>query len=178
MANNKFHLDYFNHARKEIKLPSIVNIVKGANAVSVARGDVVPGQIFAMKQKNGKLGIRYAHIGTNGRMYCVNLDTGSLTSGANRTRSVTLTGKYEYMVNRKPAPGVVRSCLRSEVRPGEVFHVLGKDTLYAHLGRVSLAREGYLSVPLARTENHAISRTGNSRVNVVGTFTLDVTQAA
>jgi hypothetical protein len=141
----------------------------------MARSAVTPGQVFAIRGRGGKLGKNYAHVGTNGRMYSVNLEAGELSSSSNNDKNVVITGKYQYKINRKPVPNVVRECRRSEVRSGEVFHVNGHDTLYAHMGTIDHALEGFLSVPLARTENHAITRNGNSRVNVIGTFALDVT---
>ena len=155
-----------------------VTIGSGKNATTVTRENVEVGQVFAMRTRNGKLGKNYAHIGTNGRMYSVDLDTGNLTSSDNFEREVVITGKFQYKVNRKPTPTVARECRRSEVQSGEVFHVSGKDTLYAHMGSISHSLEGFLSVPLARTTNHAVTRNGNSRVNVVGTFSLDVTLKA
>lgn len=158
-----------------------INIVKGTGATVLTRRDVKPGQVFAMKHRDGKMGTQYAHVGTNSRtgaMYSVNLKTGELSSSTSGDKQVVLTGSFQYTINNTPAPQVVRECRRSDVRSGEAFHVRGKEVLYAHMGRVSLAADGFLSVPLARTENHAISRSGNSRVNVVATFTIDVTPVA
>src|SRR5712691_13420935 len=84
------------------KMPGIVNIQKGANATTVQRSAVDPGQVFAMRERSGKLGKNYAHIGTNGKMYSVNLGTGELASSGNETREVALTGSFIYKVNRKP----------------------------------------------------------------------------
>ncbi len=158
-----------------------INISKGANATMVARSDVAPGQVFALKGRDGKLGTNFAHVGANtrtGRMYSVNLKTGELSSSTRGDKQVQLTGTFQYVINNTPAPSVVRECRRSEVRSGEAFHVNGKEVLYAHLGSISLDTEGWLSVPLARTENHGVTKKGNSRVNVVATFTMDATLAA
>jgi hypothetical protein len=154
-----------------------VNISKGANAVAMTRSQVQPGQVFAIRKRDGKLGTNYGHVGINsrtGRMYSVNLETGELSSSTNGNSEVVLTGAFKYVVNRSPAPSVTRECRRSEVRSGEAFHVRGKDVLYAHIGHITHDTTGWLSVPLARTENHAITRNGGSRVNVVATFSLDV----
>jgi hypothetical protein len=167
----------FNRAREKSKMPT-VNIRSGANATTMVRSEVTPGQVFAIRDRGGKLGKNYAHIGSNGRMYSVNLDTGELSSSSNNDSEVVITGKYQYKVNRKPAPNVVRECRRSEVRSGEVFHVEDHNTLYAHMGTIDRALNGFLSVPLSRTQNHAVTRNGNSRVNVIGTFALDVTLLA
>jgi hypothetical protein len=164
---------FYRNVKEKSKMPT-VNILGGAKATTVTRSTVKPGQVFAMRTRNGKLGKNYAHIGTNGRMYSVNLETGELTSSGNNDHNVVITGKYQYKVNRKPSPNVVRECRRSEVRSGEVFHVNGKETLYAHMGTISRALAGFLSVPLVRTQNHSVTRNCNSRVNVIGTFTLDV----
>lgn len=173
--------DFLKQTKDLIKtMPNTINIVKGTGATMVARHSVKPGQVFARKQPNGRMGHTYAHIGSNGRMYSVNTTSGELSSSDNYndTNMVMLTGAFEYKVNRQPLPAVVRECRRSEVRSGEVFHVNGKDTLYAHLGRVENALEGFLSVPLARTQNHAITRNGDSHVSVVGTFSLEVSPVA
>lgn len=151
-----------------------INITRGADAVKMQRSAVKAGQVFASKGRDGRLGTDYANIGHNGRYYSVNTKTGELSSNARGDREVTLTGRWEFKINRKPAPGVVRECRRSEVKSGEVFHVRGKDTLYAHMGAITRDMNGFLSVPLARTENHAVTRNGNSRVNVIGTFVMDV----
>ncbi len=166
--------------QKGIKVPTI-NIQKGAKATTVARRDVAPGQVFALKNREGKLGTNYAHVGMNsdtGRMYSVNLKTGELSSSTNGDRQVQLTGTFQYVINNTPAPSVVRECRRSDVKSGEAFHVKGKEVLYAHLGAIALDSNGWLSVPLARTENHGVARKGNSRVNVVATFTMDVSLVA
>lgn len=162
-------------------MPNLVTkIARGPSAVVISRKDVQPGQVFARKLANGRMGKNYAHIGSNGRMYSVNVASGELSSSDNYADAnlVTLMGVYEYRINREPLPAVVRACRRSEVREGEVFHVVGKDTLYAHLGEIEHDMEGFLSVPLARTQNHAVTRNANSHVNVVGTFSLEVTLAA
>jgi hypothetical protein len=178
MPITKLNWDYWTNLfsrTKEINQMPIVNIRSGADATTMIRSAVIPGQVFALRGRGGKLGKNYAHVGTNGRMYSVNLETGELSSSSNNDKNVVITGKYQYKVNRKPSPNVVRECRRSEVRSGEVFHVKDHDTLYANMGTIDHAVSGFLSVPLARTENHAITRNGNSRVNVIGTFALDVT---
>lgn len=149
-----------------------VQITRGSAAPSSLRRDVKAGQIFAVRGRDGKLGRNFANVGHNGRYYSVNLENGELASTRKGETPVTITGKWQFVINRKPAPGVVRTCKRSEVRSGEVFHVNGKDTLYAHMGSITRAMEGYLSVPIARTENHAVTRNGNSTVHVIGTFVI------
>lgn len=166
--------EFYNNLKEKSKMPGIVTVRSGAAATTMRRDAVVPGQVFAIRGRNGKLGKNYAHVGTNGRMYSVNIETGELSSSSNNDSNVVITGKYQYKVNRKPSPNVARECRRNEVRSGEVFHVNGHDTLYAHMGAIERALAGFLSVPLARTQNHAVTRNGNSRVNVIGTFTLDV----
>ena len=156
-----------------------INITKGANAVSLTRKDVKPGQVFARRKRDGKLGTNYGHVGSdNGVMYSVNLTTGDVSSTTSGDKEVVLTGTFQYVINNNPTPSVVRECRRSEVKSGEAFHVRGKEVLYAHLGAISMAMNGFLSVPLARTENHAVTRNGNGRVEVVATFSLDATLAA
>lgn len=158
-----------------------INITKGANATVLTRADVMPGQVFAVKGRDGKLGTNYAAVGIHsgtGRMYSVNLKTGELSSSTRGDKEVVLTGSFQYVINNNPTPSVERECRRSDVRSGEAFNVKGKQVLYAHLGRISLDTDGFLSVPLARTENHAVTRNGNSRVNVVATFSMDVTLVA
>lgn len=158
-----------------------INISKGVNATTLLRRDVQPGQVFAVKGRDGKLGTNFAHVGMHtdtGRMYSVSLDTGELRSSGRGDKEVVLTGTFQYVINNNPTPSVVRECRRSDVESGEAFHVNGKEVLYAHLGTISREMNGFLSVPLARTENHAVTRNGNSKVNVVATFSMDVTPVA
>lgn len=156
-----------------------INITKGASANTMRRGDLQPGMVFALVLKDGKLGKNWGHVGVNsstGRMYSVNLETGELASAGpdKADREVVLTGAFKYVVNNHPTPSVERDCKRSEVQSGEVFHVNDKEVLYAHLGAIHMDVEGWLSVPMSRTENHAVTKNGNSNVHVVGTFTIDV----
>lgn len=159
----------------------VINIQKGVNATTLVRRDVKPGMTFAIRNtRTGKLGKNFGHVGVNsttGRMYSINLETGELASSTRGDSNVVLTGAFKYVVNNKPTPSVERECRRSEVGSGELFHVEDKDTLYAHLGSIQLDATGWLSVPMARSENHAVTKKANSRVRVVGTFTLDVTLA-
>lgn len=152
-----------------------INLTRGASAVTVRRDKVAPGQIFAMVGRDGKLGRNYAHIGMNGRMYSVRLDTGELSSSDNDGRNVTVVGSFKYTLSKKAQPGVVRECRRSEVRSGEYFQSNAGDRIYMHLGAVSHDHTGFLSVPLDNTENHAVAKNANGRVSVLGTFTLDAT---
>lgn len=153
----------------------IVNITRGASAPKMTRGDVQPGQVFAIRdRRTGKLGTNYASIGSNGRAYSVNLKTGEVASADNMDKPVEITGKWEFHINDKPTPSVARECRRSEVKQGEVFHVNGKKELYAHFGSITRALNGFLSVPLSRTENHAVTRNGNSRVKVVASYKMQV----
>lgn len=152
-------------------------ITRGEKAVKLTRADVQPGQLFAYLMK-GKPGKNYASVGSNGRMYSINVATGELASAGNRDREVVLTGTWQFSVNKKPSPSVVRECRRSEVRSGEVFHIRGKDTLYAHIGGISRDHQGWLSVPLARTENHAVAKKGSGHASVVATFVLDYVLSA
>lgn len=151
-----------------------IQIVRGATATTMPRGDVAQGMVFAVKNRDGRLGTKYAAIGANGRLYSVNLTNGELASSANRNSSITLLGKWKFDVT-KTRYG--RTCLRREVRPGEVFVVKGGEKEYAHMGRVHRDRQGWLSIPLANQENHAIGENGDGHVKVVGSFRLAVTEA-
>lgn len=157
----------------------IVNITRGSAAPKVSREDVKPGQVFSLRRKDGKMGMNYAHIGMNGRLYSINVRTGELASSRNSGKEVVLTGTFKYTLSKVAAPGVVRECRRSEVKSGEYFTPMidgeASGKVYLHLGRVQLAREGFLSVPLDNTENHAIGKNANGRVSVLGTFVLDTT---
>lgn len=156
-----------------------ITIVRGDAAPTMSRGDLPTGAVFSVKGRNGRLGKRYANMGHNGRAYSVNLDTRELASSGNFDTNCTLIGKWEFKVDRTHKRGVTgRQCARSEVRPGEIFVVKGKDTEYAHLGRIEKDLRGWLSIPLARQHNHAVTRNGDSSVEVVGTFELGVTLSA
>lgn len=151
-------------------------ITRGPSAVSVTREAVPTFATFAVKNREGRLGQEYAHIGVNGRCYAVNLDSRELASSENRRKNVTLTGKWEFDVTRMPAHRTTRMT-RSQVRPGDVFVVDGKATEYAAIGSVNKDRDGWLSVPLMRPQNHAIAENGDSRVTVVGSFKMRVTSS-
>lgn len=155
-----------------------ITITRGPTAPKLTRGELKSGMVFSylIDGKPGKK--QYAAIGTNGRQYSVNLASGEVASSNKPEREVVLTGVWEFVINRKPAPTVLRECRRSEVRSNEVFHVVGKPTLYAHVGRITRAMDGFLSVPLAKTENHAVTRNGNSRVQVIGTYVMQVMPTA
>lgn len=150
-----------------------VNITR-TNAPSVARREVAAGAVFATRDRQGRLGTNYAAIGHNGRWYSVNLATSALASSSNGDKQVVLTGKFKYNITREAA--VVRRCRRSEVRSGEVFIGSGgSNELYAHVGTVDKARNGFLSLHLNGPMNHAIAENANAMVDVVGSYTLDVT---
>lgn len=155
-------------------MPGIVRIVRGADAPTLTRGNVAQGMIFSVV--NGKN--NYAAIGHNGRMYSLNLATGELASSANENSQVTLRGKWVFNVDRNFRYGVNRVgqlTTRSDVRPGEVFRVKDGADDYAHMGRINRDKNGWLSVPLARPTNHAVTTKGDSHVTIVGTFTVDAT---
>jgi len=153
-----------------------LNIVRGPSAISVRRAAVPTFACFAIKNRDGKLGQEYAHIGVNGRCYAVNLDSKELASSENRDKTVTITGKWEPEITRLPAHQQIRMT-RSQVRPNDVFVVDGKTTEYMAMGSVNRDRHGWLSVPVGREQNHAIAENGDSRVTVVGSFKMRVTSS-
>lgn len=159
-------------------MPGIVTITRGDAAPVLTRAGVAPGMVFSVKRQDGRLGRKYASIGKNGRMYSVNIDTGELASSGNGTSNVTLAGKWKFDLDRNFRYGANRigqRMLRSEVKQGEVFTVDGGAREYAHLGRISRDKNGWLSVPLDNTDNHAVTKNGDSHVTVVATFKLAVT---
>ena len=155
----------------------IVNLSRGTTAVSVKRSEVLPGQVFVVKTRDGVNRTMYACIGHNGRMYSINTASGELSSSDNEDSAVNILGTFVYRINSNPTPAVERDCRRSEVNSGEVFTVRGKTRSYLHMGRITLDRQGWLSVPVDNTENHAIGENGNGNVHVTGTFTVEVTLA-
>lgn len=158
-------------------MPGIIRITRGAAAPKMTRGDVKQGLVFTVKRPDGRTGKKYAAIGANGRMYSVNLDTSELASSGNRNSEVTLIGKWAFDVDRTYKHGTNRvgqQMKRSAVRQGEVFSVKGGAKEYAHVGSITRARNGWLSVPLRNPENHAVSENGDSTVTVVGTFAIKV----
>lgn len=153
-----------------------INITRGAGAKKMRREEVPNGAVFAVANREGRLGVNYAAIGMNGRMYSVNLKTGELASSSNDDKNVTLTGKWSFGL--KLSPRVTRVCVRSEVRPGELFKVHGKEKVYAHMGRITRDHTGWLSIPISNTDNHAFTTNGKSHVDVVGTFELNAELAS
>lgn len=155
-------------------MPNLVNIVRGAAAPTLKRGDVKPGMVFMIKDRGTK---QYAHIGHNGRAYSVNIRTQELSSSDNDASTAVLLGTWKFNVDRtyRRDTRIGQAMKRSQVAPGEVFMVKGGEREYAHLGSVTKAVNGWLSVPLDNTDNHAVTRNGDSSVTVVGSFALDVT---
>src|SRR5258708_26917613 len=146
----------------DINMPGI-QIVRGDGATVMPRGDVAQGMVFAVKNRDGGLGkVKYAAIGANGRLYSINLTNGELASSANRDSTTTILGKWKFDVTK--CRRAQRDCTRREVRPGEVFVVKGGEKEYAHMGRVHRDRQGWLSIPLANQENHAIGEKGTGNV--------------
>ncbi len=155
-------------------MPNIVRIVRGTAAPTMPRGDVRQGMAFQIKGGSKK----YAAIGVNGRAYSLNLDTGELASSSNRTALATIIGKWAFSLDRTYRAGVGRQCRRDAVQVGEVFQVKNGRDEYVHLGRTSRAQNGWLSIPLARQHNHAVTVRGDSTVTVVGNATVDYTPTA
>ena len=152
-------------------MPNIVTIVRGATAPTMPRGEVHQGMVFQIKGGTKA----YAAIGVNGRAYSLNLATGELASSNTRTSTAVILGKWAFDLDRTYRPGVGRCCQRSEVKVGEIFVPKGKTEEYVHLGRTSKAQDGWLSIPLARQHNHAVSRNGHTMVTVVGNATVKAT---
>jgi hypothetical protein len=152
-------------------MPNIVTIVRGADAPTMPRGDVRQGMVFQVK--GGEK--RYAAIGVNGRAYSLNLNTGEMASSNNHNSTAIIIGKWAFDLDRTYRPGVGRQCQRSEVTTGEVFTVKGGQDEYVHLGRTSKAQDGWLSIPLARQHNHAVTRRGDSMVTVVANAKVKAT---
>lgn len=155
-------------------MPNIINIVRGATAPVMPRRDVPVHAVFAVKQRDGRLGKNYAAIGHNGRNYSVSMQTGEVASTSNDDRRVQLTGSWAFAVTRRPTYRQVER-LRSEVKMGEVFKVRGGTDEYVHLGRIRKDRNGWLSVPLARQQNHAIAENGGTHVVVLADAVMNVT---
>ena len=156
-------------------MPKLV-ITRGPSQTVVSRENVPTFGVFAIKNRDGRLGQEYAHIGCNGRAYSVNLETRDLASSENYDKNCVLTGKWEFNTNLVPEHRQTRMT-RSQVRPGDVFVVDGKTTRYAAIGSVNKDRDGWLSVPMDRPHNHAIAENGDSRVTVVGSFSMRVTSS-
>lgn len=154
-------------------MPTLM-ITRGPSATTVRREDVPTFATFAIKNRDGRLGKEYLHVGCNGRAYAVNATTRELASSENYDKSVILTGRWEFDVTRS---NTTRAMRRSQVRPGDVFVVQGNTTEYAAMGAVHKDRTGWLSVPLDRPQNHAIATNGDTNVNVIGSFALRVTSS-
>lgn len=148
-----------------------VNVSRANNQLpTLTREDVKPGQIFAVIGKKSKSKM-YANIGKNGRLYSINLQNGELASTAKGDSKVNIVGKFTY--GMKLNYDASRVTIRAEVRPGEVFRIRGGEELYAHQGRCTLDKDGYLSTHLNGKMNHAVSQRGDSAVEIVGNFTIE-----
>lgn len=157
-------------------MPGInLTITRGHAAPTMRRDAVKQGLVFAVKQRGDRLGQNYASVGANGRMYSVNVNSKELASSGNPSKSITITGSWTFKVDRTHRRGVTgRKCRRSEVRAGEIFMVEGGRKEYIHLGRITKDKTGFLSIPLANQENHAVTRNGDSNVEVVATAAMEV----
>ena len=155
-------------------MPTRLTITRGASKTTMKRADVPTFAVFTVPDRDGRARKEYANIGVNGRAYAVNLETRELASSENRDKKVQLTGKWEFVSTKLPTHRTIRMT-RDQVRPGDIFVVEGKDTEYAAIGSVNKDRHGWLSIPMSRPQNHAIAENGDSRVTVVGSFTMNVT---
>lgn len=157
-------------------MPNVINITRGAAAPLLRRSDVKFGQVFALKKSDGTVGKNYLAIGMNGRQYSVAADTRELVSSDNPSRRVSLTGTWSMRVTMLPTYRQ-REVLRSQVTVGEIFKVKGNTRQYAHIGKIFLDQRGWLSVPLDNTDNHAVTKNGDSHVVVIGSFTMNAVLA-
>lgn len=165
-------------------MPSI-NVSRDVRANTVARINVPAKAVFAYVDKDGKrMKNNYAAIGNSGtddRMFSINLANGELASGRAKgaQRPTLIVGAYEYVVTVNPdkTKHVLKS--RGEVASGEAFIVPnakradgGKPVLYGHVGQVDDGR--FLSMNFA-TQELASTKKDDSKVLVVGTYTLNAT---
>lgn len=161
-------------------MPTLVTITRGAAAPKMRRGDVPTKAVFLSADGKKKC----AALGMNGRAYSVNLDTHELASSANDDAQVTLVGTWDFDVNRQYVRDsrIGQEMNRSDVAPGEMFQLVRGHEEYLHIGRVNKSRNGWLSIPFARQQNHAIADAGHgdgtTRVVVTGTFQIKATLAA
>lgn len=143
----------------------------GGKLPAKTRGEVKPGEVFQVLDKQGRAQRgRYAHLGTNGKKYSVNLGNGNMASTKNAKSRVTIVGKFDYDVKRYPQ-AQVRNTTRDAVRDNEVF-VVGDDpaAMYLHVDR---KRDGsWFSVNLV-SGDVASTPNGRSNVRVVGTGALN-----
>lgn len=151
-------------------MPEITLNRGSATLPTVARDAIVAGQIF--RTQNGRK--LYAHLGSNGKMFSLNLNSKELASSRSKNKKVVLVGKFTYETSRAPGKGAATT--RGAVKDGELFTVGAEPgALYAHIGRKGTGE--MLSVNLVSGD---IASTTNTRsaVNVVGTFRIDAKVAA
>lgn len=141
----------------------------------VARSAVEQGQVFSLLTADGSAGKkRFAHLGSNGSHYSLNIDNGAVAVTKNLTRQVALIGSYKFGIDYLPVAQRVQS-KRGDMRQFDVFTVKGGTNVYMHIGQRD--EDGYfMSINLA-SGDVASSPKDNSTVTVVGRAKLNVTVA-
>lgn len=144
-----------------------IRIERGAAQPTLPRSQVAFGQVFSVVNNGRTAGKQYAHLGSNGKMYSVNLATKELASSKNGRSTVKLIGKF---VVKTTVGGEKRKTTRGEVLDGELFtKVTEPGALYLHMGRK--ASGDYISLNLV-TQDIASTDNGRGDVVVVGSGAL------
>lgn len=156
--------------------------VKRETLKTVARDQVGTGQLFRAVKRDGSLGANtYMSLARNGRQLSLNIGNGNLASSDNDTRPVSVVGSAKidmHGVTLDPNSKrfvTKRETTRGEVATGEVFRVKGKDTLYVHLGELTLGRDVPKLAALrigSGEDTYAVTAKRSKNVEVVGTASI------
>ena len=153
-------------------MPAVTVSRKNNTTPKVRRNQVTTGQVFAKIIKGDVSRKLYAALGSNGKHYSVNLQTGELASTTKETSQVAVVGTFKAKITRELDRSQYRQRLRNEVRNGELFMVKGDSSnkIYGHLGRL---RDGkHMSFNMG-SKDVASTQNGRSTVYVIGEYRLD-----
>lgn len=161
-------------------MPTMTNVirVRRETAPVMTRAQVKPGQVFSIKKRDGSWSkTKYACLDNNGRFYSLRITPEGdmlLAATDNGGSSVKLTGKWELKATIL-RNGARSTTTRSRVTDGQLYAVKGGKKTYAHVGKLNSGK--FFSLVL-NSDNHATTRNANSRVTIVGDYTIDVTDVA
>jgi hypothetical protein len=150
-----------------------VRIERSTTAMAkIARNRVRPGQVFSIVKRDGTLGTKkFAAVGSNGKLYSLNLATGELASTKKPSRLVSVVGRF---VVRAAPSYTAKATTRGLVKSGQMFTVKGGSTRYLHLGKTA---DGFVAINMASPldDDYTVGRDAAKHVAVVGEAEFVVT---
>lgn len=152
--------------------------VRRETAPVLTRGHVKPGQVFNVKRRDGTWSkTKYACIDNNGRFYSMRItqDGDMLLAATDNTKSaVRVVGKWELKATLY-RNGDRKVTTRGRVTDGQLYSVKGGNKTYAHVGKLN---SGKFFSMILNADDHATTTDANKHVQIVGTYTIDVTTVA